>query len=83
MAPTLAVLTQGKTLAVLTQANKGSDSLIGKTAVLVMRCVTNDNTNTPTTHTAPQRCQPGRLVTPDFLLGSSYCDQDMTISVAR
>ena len=34
-------------------------------------------------HTAPQRCQPDRLVTPDFLLHSSYCDQDMTISVAR
>ena len=34
-------------------------------------------------HTAPQRCQPDWLVTPDFLLDSSYCDQDMTISVAR
>ena len=53
MAPTLAVLTQGKTLAVLTQANKGSDSLIGKTAVPVMRCVTNDNTNTPPTPLPP------------------------------
>ena len=34
-------------------------------------------------HTAPQRCQPDRLGTLDFLLVSCYCDQDMTISVAR
>ena len=35
-----------------------------------------------TSHTAPQRCQPDRLGTLDFLLVSCYCDQDMTISVA-
>ena len=33
-------------------------------------------------HTAPQRCQPDRLGTLDFLLDSCYCDRDMTISVA-
>ena len=33
-------------------------------------------------HTAPQRCQPDRLGTLDFLIDSCYCDQDMTISVA-
>ena len=36
-----------------------------------------------TAHTAPQRCQPGRSVTLDFLLVSCYCDLDMTISVAK
>ena len=36
-----------------------------------------------TSPTAPQRCQPDRLGTLDFLLVSCYCDQDMTISVAR
>ena len=34
-------------------------------------------------HTAPQRCQPDRSGTLDFLLDSCYCDLDMTISVAR
>ena len=33
-------------------------------------------------NTAPQRCQPDRSGTLDFLLDSSYCDRDMTISVA-
>ena len=34
-------------------------------------------------HTAPQRCQPDRSGTLDFLLDSCYCDLDMTISVAK
>ena len=33
-------------------------------------------------HTAPDRCQPDRSVTLDIMIDSSYCDQDMTISVA-
>ena len=34
-------------------------------------------------HTAPQRCQPERSGTLDFLLDLYYCDLDMTISVAK
>ena len=34
------------------------------------------------THTAPQRCQPDRSGTLDFLLDSSYCDRDWTRTVA-
>ena len=34
-------------------------------------------------HTAPQRCQPDRSGTLDFLLDSCYCDLDVNISVAR
>ena len=35
-----------------------------------------------TGHTAPQRCQPDRSGTLDFLLDSCYCDLGVTISVA-
>ena len=42
-----------------------------------------DNADDDTDHTAPQRCQPDRSGTLGFLLDSSYCDLDMTISVAR
>ena len=33
-------------------------------------------------HTAPQRCQPNRSGTLDIMIDSSYCDRDITISVA-
>ena len=38
--------------------------------------------DTPGQHTAPQRCQPDRSGTLDFLLDSSYCDRDWTRTVA-
>ena len=33
-------------------------------------------------HTAPHRCQPDRSGTLDIMIDSSFCDRDMTISVA-
>ena len=33
-------------------------------------------------HTAPHQCQPDRSVTLDIMIDSSFCDRDMTISVA-
>ena len=33
-------------------------------------------------HTAPHRCQPDWSGTLDIMIDSSFCDRDMTISVA-